>query len=289
MTRPIVFISHIVEERALALELKKAIEGSFLGMADVFVSSDPSDLQAGQQWQQKILNQLENASTVLLLASPQSLRRPWIGFEAGAGAIRGVPVVPICHGGVSPQTLPGPFNSFQAVDAGNAESLRLIVPTISESLGSTSPLVDFTKFVAEVKQYSKNTALLESNQITADSSQQESLSQIAIECLWTIVELYDFGDIHLASVRSAMNDLSYTNTAVVLAVLALERMGFILRHDFTQNHFFSHQRLEITDLGWTYINNNISPSKLKRDDRSLVRQSVDDNFYDSVSDSDVPF
>ena len=40
MDRPIVFISHISEESAIAVTIKKLIDESFLGMLDVFVSSD---------------------------------------------------------------------------------------------------------------------------------------------------------------------------------------------------------------------------------------------------------
>jgi hypothetical protein len=51
----IVFISHISEERNLALFIKSEIEAAFLGMVDLFVSTDEGEsLPLGQRWLDKI-------------------------------------------------------------------------------------------------------------------------------------------------------------------------------------------------------------------------------------------
>lgn len=86
MDRPIVFISHISEESAIAVTIKKLIDESFLGMLDVFVSSDNGEsLPMGSRWLQRINDALKKCSVELILCSPQSIKRPWINFEAGAG------------------------------------------------------------------------------------------------------------------------------------------------------------------------------------------------------------
>jgi hypothetical protein len=50
MSKPILFISHITEEKQVALALKSRLEKAFLGMVDIFASSDPSSIKLGQEW-----------------------------------------------------------------------------------------------------------------------------------------------------------------------------------------------------------------------------------------------
>jgi hypothetical protein len=109
-----IFISHTSEESALALELSSLIEESFPGACMLFVSSCPSDLPGGQQWMEALLNKLRSASVVIVLCSPQSMLKRWISFEAGGAWARGIPLIPICHSGMTKNSLPSPFNSFQA-------------------------------------------------------------------------------------------------------------------------------------------------------------------------------
>lgn len=49
MDKKIVFISHITEEKELAVKTKELIEESFLGMIEVFVSSDEHSISLGQK------------------------------------------------------------------------------------------------------------------------------------------------------------------------------------------------------------------------------------------------
>lgn len=111
-----IFISHISAEAPLAIELRSWIEESFTGKCMVFVSSSPTDLPGGEQWMEAVSNKLQVADVVIVLCSPHSLLKPWICFEAGGAWSRGIPLIPICHSGVSKQSLPSPFNSFQAID-----------------------------------------------------------------------------------------------------------------------------------------------------------------------------
>ena len=69
MEKPIVFISHITEEAELALKLKDLIESSFLGMIEVFVSSDETSISAGARWLDNITESLSNCSIELILCS----------------------------------------------------------------------------------------------------------------------------------------------------------------------------------------------------------------------------
>jgi len=47
MKKPLVFISHITPEQELAHSLRDLIQSTFMGMIDVFVSSDPDSIAMG--------------------------------------------------------------------------------------------------------------------------------------------------------------------------------------------------------------------------------------------------
>ncbi len=102
MNKPIVFISHITEEETIVGILKKHIENDFLGLIDVFVSSDKASIKVGDKWLNRIDEALKTAAIELILCSEDSVKRPWIHFEAGACWVKGIPVIPICHTGMRP-------------------------------------------------------------------------------------------------------------------------------------------------------------------------------------------
>jgi TIR domain len=81
MSKSIVFISHITEEKPIAIAFKDLIETSFLGMIDVFVSSDENSISTGQRWLDNITTALKECSIEIILCSPKSVSRPWINFE----------------------------------------------------------------------------------------------------------------------------------------------------------------------------------------------------------------
>lgn len=152
MDKPVVFISHITEEKELAIELKHLIEESFLGMLEVFVSSDENSIGSGDRWLDNITEALKNCVIELILCSPESVKRPWINFEAGAGWIRGISVIPLCHSGMEMSRLPIPLNLLQAVKMSEISSLKLIFPVLATAIGATCPKIIFNDFVNRVKQ-----------------------------------------------------------------------------------------------------------------------------------------
>jgi hypothetical protein len=153
MGKAIVFISHICEEREIAVAFRELVASSFPGMIDVFVSSDEHSVAMGQKWLNNITEALQICSVEVILCSPHSVDRPWINFEAGAGWIRDIPVIPLCHSGIEPSTLPLPLNLLQAAKAGEVASLQLIFPVLAQAIGAQVPKVDFSEFVAKVKQF----------------------------------------------------------------------------------------------------------------------------------------
>ena len=162
-----VFISHITEEAALASVLKDWIESTFLGQVDVFVSGQ--DVSSGEQWFRRLGEELTDAKSMLVLCSAKSVSRPWINFEAGAGHVKGVPVIPICYGGVSKDTLPAPLLFFQALDV-RAEDFGIrVIGDLAKHLGyARTPLIRHEEMTADLEKALSHLGQESGNKVVGD-------------------------------------------------------------------------------------------------------------------------
>jgi hypothetical protein len=148
-----IFVSHISEEAPLALLLKRHIGRDFLGIIDVFASSDTESIAAGDNWLKSIEQALDRASLLLVLCSPASVRRPWINFEAGAAWMKRSPIIPVCHSGLQPRDLPMPLAILQAVVASTSEGLQNIYARIARTANTLVPKIDSAAVVVEVQTF----------------------------------------------------------------------------------------------------------------------------------------
>ena len=162
MSKPKIFISHITEEHLIANEIKQLLEDSFLGAFDVFLSSNENCLKLGEEWFDTIKTSIQTCKMMLVMCSPISINRPWITFEAGAGWMKGVPVIPICHSGLQISQLPSPLNIIQAMELNN-EGIRTLLRRISGIMSMKEPHVDLTSFntiTGDLETKSRNSRLL---------------------------------------------------------------------------------------------------------------------------------
>ncbi len=150
-----VFISHIAEEIDLAVLLKEQIADDFLGKVECFVSSDTESILAGHNWLTSVEDALKSASVEVILCSPAAIRRPWINFEAGAGWMRGIPIVPICHSGLSPRRLPMPMTVLQAISASDPAGLHALYKTIASRHELRVPPPRFDSLIAKIIEFEK--------------------------------------------------------------------------------------------------------------------------------------
>jgi len=134
-----VFISHIGQERAVALRLQALIQSAFSNSFPVFVSSDPASLGGGEEWYHYILDNLAKARIVLVLLSPESSDRAWINFEAGIGKGQKSRVVPIAFRGLSFDGLDYPLKGLQGY---YLPQLTEILKEISTRMGVPMGQVD---------------------------------------------------------------------------------------------------------------------------------------------------
>lgn len=146
-----IFISHISTETELAQALKRQLDDDFLGMLNVFVSSDQVTIGAGMKWLESVELALKKADLLLILCSNASVGRPWVNFEAGAVWLRGIPVIPICHSGMKPHELPVPLSMLQAIEASQPKGQRMLYDTIAQLLGTKLPKVDLSSLAANFK------------------------------------------------------------------------------------------------------------------------------------------
>lgn len=155
MEKKLVFISHITEESELAQILSEEIKKSYLGMLDIFVSSDGESLPAGGRWLDTIDKALTNSAIQISLCSPQSIKRPWINFEAGASWIRRIPVVPVCHSGLTKSQLPVPLAMLQATDIDNESDLKTLFEELTKILGANqTPTIDYQNIISKANDFS---------------------------------------------------------------------------------------------------------------------------------------
>jgi hypothetical protein len=110
-----VFISFIHEEEKVAAAVQTLLQKKLSGN-NVFLSSDRWQVAAGEIWLDRIREELASASVVLLMLSAKSVLRPWVNFEAGAAWLAGKPIIPVCFGELTKETLPKPYSGIQALN-----------------------------------------------------------------------------------------------------------------------------------------------------------------------------
>jgi hypothetical protein len=156
-TRPMpklnVFLSHVTVESKLADSLRRHLVRDFIGLVDVFESSDRISVPAGTKWLSEVTDALRRADLHLILCSREAMLRPWIQFEAGAAHLRGIPIVPLCHSGLTCAQLPVPLSEYEGLHASEPEGLASLYRTISDAIGSSIPEIDFAAFAKDVASF----------------------------------------------------------------------------------------------------------------------------------------
>jgi hypothetical protein len=156
MAKKQVFISHISSETQLAQSLKQRLEKDFLGLLDIFVSSDHKTIKAGTKWLEEVDKALRSADLQIVLCSKESVGRPWVNFEAGAVWLRGIPVIPVCHSGMKPNDLPVPLSMLQGIECSRPEGLQKLYDAIAARLKVNPPAVDFNALASDLGEVEKN-------------------------------------------------------------------------------------------------------------------------------------
>jgi hypothetical protein len=150
-----VFISHASGEAPLAEVLKEHIVKDFIGLVDVFVSSDGTGIAVGDNWLDGVVKALQGADIYAVLCSQHSIERRWINIEMGAALARSKPIIPICHTDLKAGQLQRPMEDSQAIQASDPDGLRRLYSRFATALGSTIPSADFSAIADEIRAFEK--------------------------------------------------------------------------------------------------------------------------------------
>jgi hypothetical protein len=164
-TANIVFVSHAHEDAEFATALKDWLERNLndrMDVIDVFVSSNERSLPPGTEWPRKIRDNLKNAFICICIVSPHSFDSRWLYFESGATYIKGIPVVPICWGGVKKEEIKPPLYFFQALEMPSKAAEKSLMKLVAETAKlkpprniSKLPLPEFQYSVSSNWQFSE--------------------------------------------------------------------------------------------------------------------------------------
>jgi hypothetical protein len=150
-----VFLSHRTTEARFADLIKERLEEDFFGIINLYYSNDITSVPVGSNWDENLVEGLRRAAVMLALCSKQSVKLPWINFEVGGAATRGIEIIPLCHSGITPDQLPAPMTMKQAVTLTSAKSLERWYVTLSALIGCRVPNVDFDAFAGQFTELEK--------------------------------------------------------------------------------------------------------------------------------------
>ena len=179
-----IFLSHIVEETALALSFKDWIESSFGGQCEVFLSCDRENIPAGTDWLDQLEAVFNETVIFIVLCSPAALSRPWTTFETGCGWIKRLPILVLCHSHQKKERLPLPFSRVQALELEDPSFIGDFLEILASRLGfKRAPRIDQTLMQKELTDAANIPALAAIHQSQPDSPAPLRLPQVALDIL----------------------------------------------------------------------------------------------------------
>lgn len=107
-----VFLSHSSRDRSLAEYIEDIIESADQTF-QIFRSSRPGAIPIGEDWLGCIRRELAAAHYYIVLVTYESLERPWIWFEMGAGWISAGRLIPVAAGISDLSAIPNPLSGIQ--------------------------------------------------------------------------------------------------------------------------------------------------------------------------------
>lgn len=295
MHKTTVFISVIDEEKKIAFALKNLLEKQFLERVDVFVAFDPRSLPPGKKWIDEITSALDRCAVEIIIASPTSVKAPWINFEAGCGWIRKIPVIPICHSGMTRDALPRPLADLHTPRATDDDGLMSIVSVVAASAECAVPTCDFSEFLNTIEEYQKTSQLLDG--LLEGVFEQPPLAKtsgLAANEIATLLGIAEEDDALTSGtvvyqIKKRLSRGGFTGAAVNMAVRNLLSLGFLMRREETDYQGNEYTVFSITDFGWNWLNMNRDKFRLTTE--TPEEESPQSEFLPPAAPSsgDVPF
>jgi hypothetical protein len=133
-----IFISHAVEDEAVASALRDMIRRCSLNKIEVWFSTDRTSsggMPIGGPWFSELHNKLKAADWIVAIVTPESISSPWIYFECGfVASVHSQGVIPLTVG-LPASSVPMPLAAYQIYDSANAASLATFLQKLLEADG----------------------------------------------------------------------------------------------------------------------------------------------------------
>jgi hypothetical protein len=147
-----ILISHISDEALIALLLKDFIESTFLGQAEVVLSSNSGDSGVGDKWLVGLDGALTDADLLLVLCSPKSIRQPWIHFEFGCAWTKSLAISCLCHSGLNKIGLPSHLRTFEVMEVDDNNFMEQLFEDLKKRFGIRRlPRLSYETMKAELR------------------------------------------------------------------------------------------------------------------------------------------
>jgi hypothetical protein len=199
-------------------------------MCQLFVSSDIDNVPAGIKWLERISDELDKANLFLVLVSPDSITRPWINFETGCAWEKHVPVIPICHSGLSVASLPRPLSDFQALGIESDEFISSLFKSIATYLDITVlPKIDVNSFRLEINKALKT--IENSAGKTVDVSDSGDTITKLDEAFVKILRIFSESSDQSSSVLQTSRKLGLSEIKTQVYFDELAKLGFISKSE----------------------------------------------------------
>ncbi|MCE7057142.1 toll/interleukin-1 receptor domain-containing protein [Algoriphagus sp. AGSA1] len=145
----LVFISHDTRDAEIAEAFSTLLKRVSAGVLKSFRSSDKKGNQGieyGVEWYPEIIKNIQGATDVVCLLTPNSVDRPWILFEAGmAKGKLNTPILGVALGLPLTKASSGPFAQFQNC-SGDEDSLCKLVFQLVDRIPNSEPDEETIKF-----------------------------------------------------------------------------------------------------------------------------------------------
>ena len=220
-----VFVSHRTVEAKFADALRLHLSRDFIGIVKFFISTDVTSVPAGSQWYAQVLSELQGADMLLALCSNEAVGQPWINYEAGGACARGVDLIPLCYGGMTPDHLPVPLAMSQGVMLTEERGLMKLYERIREKIGCDMPNANFAALAEEFKslerEYEKQLT------VEADASRRQNGDSIVQDPHVLCVSSRQYLDLGLANELQTVLDHFPKNLQHEVVLTSKELFGIL--------------------------------------------------------------
>jgi hypothetical protein len=76
-----------------------------------------------------------------------------VNFEVGAAWLKQVPLIPVCHSGLKPSSLPIPLSLLQGIEASEADGLSRLYAAVAKVIGANVPKRNQDQLIKEVSSF----------------------------------------------------------------------------------------------------------------------------------------